>query len=144
MPATPLSFICSLKKEADGFANMLTLLAVGVGGLCGVWNALVFFHLADNPVPHVLRLCTIIFCSAWFVFYAITHLIDYAIYAVARAATEWLDSVLNGVPQIDVDHAITVDVPTNQREAAVAYLHDILERRKATDTLPLTPPKGAA
>ena len=143
MTPNPLPFISSLRTGADAFANTVTLLALCTGGVFVVWVGLHAFGVRLDAPPATLRVWTVIACSAWFVFYACCYLIDYTIYAVSRAATEWLWAALHHETNSDQD--VDPGPTPPQRDAAIVYLRDFLDTLKATDSAPLNPepPKAA-
>lgn len=127
-PHEPLPFITKLRKEADSFADAITLCALAcaayvagktVGHWFGWWGAV------TPATAHMVSL----YMWFWLACKAVWATVDYAIYAVTHAATEYLDTFLKGCTE-SVTHAADAErapVPT-QRETAVAYLHDFLKR----------------
>jgi Na+-transporting methylmalonyl-CoA/oxaloacetate decarboxylase gamma subunit len=131
----PTPFITSLRREADGFANTLTLVVWIVGIVFGAWMALDAWGIADHHVPNSLRVMMLVVGGAWFVFKALAILIDYAIYAVARAITEWVNGFFLAFQQDMAADSETASAATpDQRDSAVAYLHDFLKRPRQAPT----------
>jgi hypothetical protein len=125
----PTPFITSLRREADSFANQLTVVLIIVGVVGISWMTLDHFGLADHHLPASLRVMMLVVAGAWFVFKALAVLIDYAIYATARAITEWVNGFFLAFQQDMAAESDTAPAPTpDQRDTAVAYLHDFLKR----------------
>lgn len=145
----PTPFITSMRREADSFANQLTvvLFIVGVVGIS--WVVLDHFGIADHHVPAWMRTMMMIVAGAWFVFKALSILIDYAIYATARAITEWVNGFFLAFQQDMAAGSETAPAATpDQRDTAVAYLHDFLKRPRQVTSDGAgpadTPPPAAA
>lgn len=126
-PDYPLPHIVKHGTQAGVFAGLLTLallaslvvLAVwGLGYLAGWWSAPVSF------VPNAV----VFLALSLFIFKAAASLVDYVIFAVARAFTEYLEGLVTAFAQSAQPDAAAPASPTNQRDSAVAYLHDFLTR----------------
>jgi hypothetical protein len=122
---SPLSFIAALKKDADGFADAVTLIALccavyvagkTVGHWFGLWGSL------TPSVAHTIGL----FLLFWMICKAVWATIDYTIYAVAGALTDMASALVNGVTESAAEPSAVAPL---QRETAVAYLHDFLSKR---------------
>lgn len=131
-PEFPLPFIASLKKDADGFADTITLIALGcaayVGGITvghwfGWWGPL------SPSLAHVISL----FLLFWLICKAVWATIDYTIFAVAGALTDMVAALLAGASESAAEPSAAN--PT-QRETAVAYLHDFLRKRQPRQVTP--------
>lgn len=124
-PTSPLPFLTSLKKDADGFADTVTVIALccglfvagnTVGHWFGLWGSLA------PAAAHTVSL----FLLFWLICKAVWATIDYTIFAVAGALTDLGAALVNGVTE-SVAEVPAAD--TNQRDTAVAYLHDFLSKR---------------
>ncbi len=142
---TPIPFIHSLKHIADGFSAILSgfLFITSVPLL--VWMLL--GGAANAPFVFLENTARIAF-AAWAVYHGIAALIGYAVYVVFRAGTEWLDAALrSAITPESVSQEGEEPEPDapNQRESAVAYLHDFIKRSKQAtdDSAPLNPKSGA-
>lgn len=124
-PTSPLPFIAALKKDADGFADTVTLTAVLCAlyiGVVTVGHWLGFWGPLESATAHTIGL----FLLFWLICKAVWATIDYTIFAVAGALTDLGAALVNGVTE-SVAEVPAAD--TNQRDTAVAYLHDFLSKR---------------
>lgn len=141
MTNSPTPFITSLRKEADGFANMLHMffgvtLVIFLG-----WNlgeALGWL----GPDPAGLKAAAEFAALGWLIFFGLAALIDYTIAAVARAFFEAFGALLLTIAKtLSTDSEPVEEVPPSAG-SAVEYLRDHLSKRQKTDTDPLTPDQG--
>lgn len=139
MNPDPTPFITSLKREADGYANMLTVSTIAIVlAYFGAHASHVWFHWFSADTVAFLRKSAIVLGLFWLIFYGIAILIDYAIYATIRAWTEVFAHLTEPFKPKTEEEPI-VGVTTNLKIdvtdlAAVTYLRDRMHR---TD-----PPKG--
>ncbi|AFU88027.1 hypothetical protein CcrColossus_gp157 [Caulobacter phage CcrColossus] len=141
MTPDPTPFITSLKREADGYANMLTITAIVVIlAYFGAHTSHVWLHWFAADTVAFLRKSAIVLGLFWLIFYGVAILIDYAVYATIRAWAEFFAYALapfraeaksEEEPVIGVTSNIKIDVADL---SAVTYLRDRMNR---TD-----PPKG--
>ncbi|AXQ68704.1 hypothetical protein HOU00_gp421 [Caulobacter phage CcrPW] len=140
MTPDPTPFITSLKREADGYANMLTITTIVVIlAYFGAHGSHVWLHWFSTDTVAFLRKSAIVLGLFWLIFYGLAILIDYAIYATVRAWAEVFAYALAPFraeakdaeePVVGVTSNIQIDVADL---SAVAYLRD---RMNLTD-----PPK---
>lgn len=139
MTPDPTPFITSLKREADGYANMLTIMTIVIIlAHFGAQGSHVWLHWFSADTVAFLRKSAIVLGLFWLIFYGLAILIDYAIYATIRAWTEvfaYLTAEFHTKteeePMVGVTSNLKMDVTDL---AAVSYLRDRMNR---TD-----PPKG--
>lgn len=146
MTPDPTPFITSLKREADGYANMLTITAIVVIlAYFGAQGSHVWLHWFSADTVAFLRKSAIVLGLFWLIFYGLAILIDYAIYATVRAWAEVFayalapfraeaktEAACEDEPVVGVTSNIQIDVTDL---SAITYLRDRMNR---TD-----PPKGA-
>lgn len=126
-PHNPLPYIADLGKDADGFSDFLTLIMLITGAVATAWAGGHWFNLW-GAAPDRLIVVARFFAIGWLIFKGLAALIDYTIFACVRSLFEILDALVRDLKQqVSVGEA-PVEGPTNQRDSAVAYLHDYLKR----------------
>lgn len=155
MTPNPIPFITSIKREADGFANGLHLAALAPGAVFLIWSFMGVVGLPVSAPPAAFKAYVHFTIIAWLAFFGVCAVVDYTIYAVFRAFSEWLDAAISAYRQ-SVEDQLAVEQDAfskepaggqpDQRDNAVAYLHDFIKRsRQATDDAsPLNPTPPAA
>lgn len=148
MTTPDLPFLTSLKRESDGFANMLHLAMFGGGVVMLGWSAMHWLGWS-GPYPEGFRLFTQWTAIAWLLFFGLAALIDYTIFAVFRAFSEFVNAALTMAIQpapVTFADGEPGSAP-QQRDSSVAYLHDLLSKRNTQandDSNPLPPSSPAA
>jgi hypothetical protein len=97
-PTSPLPFIAALKKDADGFADTVSLTAVLCAlyiGVVTVGHWLGFWGPLESATAHTIGL----FLLFWMICKAVWATIDYTIFAVAGALTDLGAALVNGVTE---------------------------------------------
>lgn len=147
MTADPIPFINSLKRESDGFANGVTIAGLGTAGLMLGWMTVAHLGWVNAPSEGVKDTARLLMLG-WLTFFGLAALIDYTIFAVTRACTEWLLAAIRSIIEYQSAEQEPTSAPLgtpDQRESTVAYLHDLLKRsdQAPADVSPLNPNPAA-
>lgn len=131
MTSDPTPFINGLKRGADGFTNSLIVVTLVVGAAALGWLLGARFGLF--PAPPVGFIVAAAFAAKVTLFFACAcFVVDYTVYAVVRAVTEYLSVLVNGVPGSQGETTVSIETAVNvdpeRRDTAVAYLKDFMAR----------------
>lgn len=148
MTTPDIPYLWSLKRESDGFANALHVAALVPGLALLAWMGLDLIGLLGSPSV-VFKAYVRWAMTAWLLFFGLAALIDYTIFAVFRAFSEFLHAALTMTTQpapVTFADGEPESAP-QQRDPSVAYLHDLLSKRNTQandDSNPLPPSNPAA
>lgn len=143
MTPTPIPFIESLRRDANGFANVLSLLtmilvvaylASTAGHWIGWWGAPSMLLAGSTR--------TVIYF--WLAFRAVCAVVDYALYAGARAATELAAEIVGAGVDSVREHMFPETPPAAPADDSErSFFTDALARSRQPDFDPETPPTAA-
>jgi len=140
----PLPYIHSLRKSSNAYANALQIAFWVIALIWVIWAIASSFFGAPQ-IPGSVRALFSFISLAWLIFFGAAALIDYTIFAVLRALTEWITTWYNlAMNAQNIEPSEEAD-QTNQRDSAVAYLSDYFKqpRQSDDDTGPLNPTPAA-
>jgi hypothetical protein len=118
----PTSFITKLQRDADGYANGVNLVTFGSMAVGVVWHILALLGFASE-VPASLAGLIKVSCVVWVIFFGITTVIDYVLFATITALTEWITTVILAYA------AANTVANSPEGHSAISYLRDRLAQK---------------